>query len=81
MKAAVTTIESASAIFFLISGVCWIMAARIIVRPMGGVIGPPPSMFVKKANNQAWWNSRAAWFASGAAFAQAVAIMLKTISD
>jgi hypothetical protein len=80
MKAAVTTIESASAIFFVISGVCWIIAARIIVRPMGGVIGPSPRAAVEKANNQAWWNRLAAGFAA-AAIAQAVAIMLKTISD
>jgi hypothetical protein len=81
MKAAVTTIESASAIFFVISGVSWIMAARIIVRPMGGVIGPPPRAAVENANNQAWWNSLAAGFAAAASIAQAVAIPLKMISD
>ena len=81
MKAAVKTIKSASAIFFLISGVCWIMAARIIVRPMGGVIGPPPWAAVEKANNQARWNTWAARFAAAASIAQAVAIPLKMISD
>jgi hypothetical protein len=33
-------------------------------------------MIVESANNQAWWNSRAAWFASGAAFAQALTILI-----
>jgi hypothetical protein len=78
---AVTIIELASAIFFLISGVCWIMAARIVIFPMGGVIGPPPSMFAKKAYNQARWSKFAAWFAAAASFAQVACILLKTISD
>jgi len=81
MKAAIPIIEFASAIFFLISGVCWTMAARIIIRPLGGVIGPPPRLFVEQANNQAWWSKLAAGFAAAASFAQVAYVMLKTISD
>ncbi len=69
-------LEIIVAIFAVISGFCWIKAARIAIRPLGGVIGPAPRMFVERANNQAWWNSRAAWFAAGAAFAQAVALLI-----
>ena len=51
-------LEIIVAIFAVISGFCWIKAARIAIRPLGGVIGPAPRMFVERANNQAWWNSK-----------------------
>jgi hypothetical protein len=64
------------AIFAVISGFCWLKAARIKVPTLGAVYGGPPRIVVESANNQAWWNSRAAWFASGAAFAQALTILI-----
>jgi hypothetical protein len=70
------TVGIIGAIFAVISGFCWMKAARIKVPILGAVYGGPPRMVVEPANNQAWWNSRAAWFASGAAFAQALSILI-----
>jgi hypothetical protein len=64
------------AIFALISGFCWVKAARIKVPVLGAGYGGPSRTVVEPANNQASWNSRAAWFASGAAFAQALTFLI-----
>jgi hypothetical protein len=64
------------AIFAVFSGFCWLKAARIKVPILGTIFGGPPRIVVESANNQAWWNSMAALFASGAAFAQALTILI-----
>ncbi len=73
---AAAVLQWAVVVAAIASGLLWIKAARIRVRPTGGTLDGPPKDVVLAYNAQSRWNAYAAYASATAALGQALVTAL-----